>query len=70
MENITGKLTNWSFDKKHNIIVGRIEHDNRGRFHDMTRIYTSNIKEFVEDGRYAITLNSIYELDPPFVEKE
>lgn len=74
---ITGILRNWVFNKKHNVIVGYVFNDNGNknrpsytRFNDGDHIHTSSIKTFSEDGKYITTLNSVYELDPPFVEKK
>lgn len=76
---VTAKLTNWVYNKSANNIIGIIHNDvgnkNRGekgfmyRFQNGERIYTSTIQEFLEEGKFVRTLNSIYELDPPFMEK-
>ena len=75
--NVTAKLTNWHLNRKPMYLVGYVSNDignkNRqagDRFLDGDRIHTSLVVAFLEGGKYAKTMNSIYELDPPFVEKE
>lgn len=76
--NVTGILRQWNYDRRNKVIIGSIfndrGNDNRphihARFNDGDYIHTSTIKDFSEDGRYVTTRNSIYELDPPFVEKD
>ena len=74
--NVTAQLTDWRYDKRSHTLVGWVSNDqgneNRpaimSRFRDGDRIQTSTVQEFLEDGLYARTLNSIYKLDPPFKE--
>lgn len=65
---VTGVIRNWVKNEHNNrpLIEGQLIHDFRERFEDFSHIYTSYVTEFAEDGKYAITLNSIYELDPPY----
>lgn len=65
-QDYAGVLENWVYDKKNNVIVGSLVHDCRGRFGDYDRIRTSLIQKISDDGLLAYTLNSIYELSPPF----
>ena len=74
---VTGILRNWIYDRKNKVMVGYIFNDrgnensgNTARFNDGDRVRTSTIKDFSNDGRYVTTRNSVYELDPPFVEKD
>lgn len=78
MIEVTGILRNWKMDPNHKIIWGFIFSDkgnanrvnHHARFRDGDYIHTSLIQSISDDGRYITTLNSVYELDPPFVEKD
>lgn len=74
---VTAKLTHWIMNPNPRYLVGTVIGDkgneNRpsimSKFRDGDRIHTSLVVEFLGDGKYAKTLNSIYELDPPYQEK-
>lgn len=69
-------LDDWTFPG-HIVIRGNIYGDrgnkNRvgkdNRFFDSGRIRTSPVQKFSDDGRYAHTMNSVYELIPPYVKE-
>ena len=70
MDNKTATLKVWALNKNPRYIVGEIHGDTHERWADGTRIRTSTVTEISGDGRFATTLNSIYELQPPYKEKK
>lgn len=62
--NITGKLENWVYNKKQNVIVGNLYGDIHNRWEDGTPIVTSRLRAKQEstpkEGAILQTANSTY----------
>lgn len=64
--NPTGRIENWAYNRKQNIIIGEIYDDKEGRFEDGVVISTSRLKPMSmqvskpKEGVVISTMNSTY----------
>ena len=62
---IDGEIENWYVSAGHvtgYVICGRLTHDNKGRFADMSNIRTSTVKSIDFETGIVKTRNSTYQL--------
>lgn len=73
MPEVTGRLENWFWDEKHNIVWGDLYEDTRGRWREGQHIHTSWVQSHIEgqarEGDVIETLNSTYLLGKEFIKE-